>query len=315
MTTYISMAASAGILLAWAGCAIGDEPERLSETSSKVTRYHLTSAGGDELLTRRGRHVVLDVGPPPGGFVPGIGDGGDPAYAPPENYGICGFVHIAGYFDADAIAEIVVDRATGYYAVDVYEGTGDRMPDASPTVDVECVRLSDFTNLPNTEPVTSHTNGNSPSFRPTKWATVCPWAGFRGFLSAPNQDVTSSATLYDSSPATFVWASGVSSSAWCTNYGNSPITWITAPVDVDDRRVWGAGWIGSRYDARYPYSDDEWWCYMEGLRRYSNNGNVSFDIYREEYWVDPYTARFGYRYDVQDGVMSWNCIHRDQTWQ
>jgi hypothetical protein len=122
----------------------------------------------------------LPVGPGPGGG----------AKINPNDYGMCGLLHLAGTFDNSTAARIIVS-ADGYYAV---ERTWTGSPTGGPAVDWTCVYFTDFTGLPPISdgstfpaPVETASGGSTVTDAIGGGGDACVWAGLTGGLASADQ--------------------------------------------------------------------------------------------------------------------------------
>jgi hypothetical protein len=125
---------------------------------------------------------------------PGPGGGGTPIN--PNDYGMCGLLHLAGTFENSTVARIVV-AADGYYAV---ERSWVGKPTEGPVVEWTCVRFTDFTGLPPISdagsfaaPVVTASGGAMDAKKIGGIGDACIWAGLAGGLSSANQAISVSA--------------------------------------------------------------------------------------------------------------------------
>jgi hypothetical protein len=127
----------------------------------------------------------LPVGPGPGGGTT----------INPNDYGMCGLLHLAGTFENSTVARIIV--YDGYYAV---LRTWVGKPTGGPAVEWTCVHFTDFTGLPPLSdagyfaaPVVTASGGVTATDKIGGIADACIWAGLTGDLSSANQAISVSA--------------------------------------------------------------------------------------------------------------------------
>jgi hypothetical protein len=235
----------------------------------------------------------LPVGPPP--------DGGHEISVPPDDYGMCGFLSLAGFFDQNTIARIIIG-ADGYYEVQRIWSAGHNTPSERPEVGWTCVRVTQFTPLPPLSdmnflvplPATNLITIGAPT-------QACIWAGMSGGFSLDVDQVIGVGAAYNSvnnaanglpAPAPDV----VKSYAFCSGFASK--TWSGWKYLINAISLGNFG-TGKKVGLVPAVNRNQHWCYIDTLT--GSGGRVSAEL--------GFLPSGDYAEDVSQGMrMGYNCL-------